>query len=107
MFNFTLPELVVIFVVALIVFGPKKLPELGKALGRAIGELKRSLDGVREQMNEDINATPRQTSDKVGPEGPHASGAPDHGDKPGQLLEHKNIETMDTHDSACKEHHNT
>jgi len=34
MFGLGLPELIVIFVIALVVFGPKKLPELGKALGK-------------------------------------------------------------------------
>ena len=64
MFNFTLPELVVIFVVALLVFGPKKLPELGRALGRAIGELQRSLQGVKEHMNSEIDTKEREEKDK-------------------------------------------
>jgi sec-independent protein translocase protein TatA len=51
-----LPELLVIFVIALMVFGPSKLPELGKSLGEAIRGFKRSLSdaektpaGVTEQ----------------------------------------------------------
>ena len=36
------PELVVIFVIALLVFGPKKLPELGKSLGKGLREFKKS-----------------------------------------------------------------
>jgi sec-independent protein translocase protein TatA len=37
-----LPELVVIFVIALIVFGPRKLPELGRSLGKSINEFKKA-----------------------------------------------------------------
>ncbi len=45
MFNLGLPELLVVFVVMLILFGPQKLPEVGKALGKAISELKAGLEG--------------------------------------------------------------
>ncbi|HLB25017.1 MAG TPA: twin-arginine translocase TatA/TatE family subunit, partial [Nitrospirota bacterium] len=38
MFNLGMPELIIIFIVALLVFGPKRLPELGKSLGRALHE---------------------------------------------------------------------
>lgn len=41
-------ELIVIFIVALLVFGPKKLPELARALGRGIGELKSAIHGVKD-----------------------------------------------------------
>lgn len=40
-------ELIVIFIVALLVFGPKKLPELARTLGRGIGELKAAIHGVK------------------------------------------------------------
>ena len=39
-----MPELIVIFVVALVVFGPSKLPELGKSLGEAIRGFKKSVN---------------------------------------------------------------
>jgi sec-independent protein translocase protein TatA len=41
-----MPELIVIFVVALVVFGPSKLPELGKSLGEAIRSFKKSISEV-------------------------------------------------------------
>ena len=39
-----MPELLIIFVIALIIFGPRKLPELGRSLGRSLGEFKRAID---------------------------------------------------------------
>ena len=60
MFDIGLPELVVIFVVALLVFGPKRLPELAKALGKGMGELKRAFQDVKEQVDtefEEANKT--------------------------------------------------
>ena len=40
-------ELIIIFVIALIVFGPRKLPQLGKSLGRGIAEFKRASNELR------------------------------------------------------------
>ncbi len=51
MFDLGIQELIVIFVVALIVFGPKRLPELGRTLGKGILELKKAMEGVREQIH--------------------------------------------------------
>ncbi len=44
------PDLLVILVIALIVFGPKKLPELAKTLGKAMGELKKTTEEVKESI---------------------------------------------------------
>ena len=52
MFDLGMQELIVIFIVALLVFGPKKLPELSKALGRGVRELRNALQGVKESINE-------------------------------------------------------
>ena len=43
-----IPELVVIFAIVLVVFGPKNLPDLGKTLGKSIKNLKDSLNGVED-----------------------------------------------------------
>lgn len=43
MLNFSMPELGLVLVIALIVFGPGKLPEAGKALGKGISELRRAV----------------------------------------------------------------
>jgi len=49
-----MPELVVIFVIALIIFGPRKLPELGKSLGRSINEFKRASNELKSTLEEEV-----------------------------------------------------
>jgi sec-independent protein translocase protein TatB len=44
------PDLLVILVIALIVFGPKKLPELAKTIGRALGEFKKTTEEMKESI---------------------------------------------------------
>jgi sec-independent protein translocase protein TatB len=44
------PDLLVILVIALIVFGPKKLPELARTIGKAMGELKKTTEEVKESI---------------------------------------------------------
>lgn len=48
------PELIIIFVIALIVFGPKKLPDLGKSLGRSISEFKRASNELKNTLEEEV-----------------------------------------------------
>ena len=45
-----MPELVVIFIVALLVFGPKKLPEIGKSIGKGLAEFKRASDDLKKTI---------------------------------------------------------
>jgi sec-independent protein translocase protein TatA len=49
-----MPELHVIFVIALIVFGPKRLPELGRSLGQTINEFKKGASALRDKVDEEI-----------------------------------------------------
>jgi TatA/E family protein of Tat protein translocase len=49
-----MPELIIIFVIALIIFGPRKLPELGKSLGRSLSEFKRASNELRNTLDEEI-----------------------------------------------------
>jgi TatA/E family protein of Tat protein translocase len=50
------PEMIVIFVVALIVFGPKKLPELGKSLGKGLAEFRRASNELKSTIEEEVRA---------------------------------------------------
>ena len=54
MFGLGLPEILVIFVIALIVFGPKKLPDLGRSIGRAMAELKKASDEFQETVKSEM-----------------------------------------------------
>ncbi len=54
MFGLGIPELLVIFIIALIVFGPKKLPELGKSIGRAMAEFKKAQEEFQESVREEM-----------------------------------------------------
>ena len=49
-----MPELILIFVVALLVFGPKKLPEIGKSLGKGLAEFKRASDDLKKTIEHEI-----------------------------------------------------
>jgi sec-independent protein translocase protein TatA len=51
-----MPELIVIFVIALIVFGPRKLPELGRSLGRGIAEFKKATNELQNTLEQEIEA---------------------------------------------------
>jgi sec-independent protein translocase protein TatA len=56
------PELLIIFTIALIVFGPRKLPELGKSLGKSIAEFKRASNELRNTLDEEIRAEERRNA---------------------------------------------
>jgi TatA/E family protein of Tat protein translocase len=56
-------ELIIIFVIALIIFGPRRLPDLGKSLGRSIAEFKRASNELRNTLEEEIRVDEqRQTT---------------------------------------------
>ncbi len=54
MFDLGMQELIVIFAVVLIVFGPQKLPELARSLGKGVAELKKALQGVKDQIDSEV-----------------------------------------------------
>jgi sec-independent protein translocase protein TatA len=49
-----MPELIIILVIALIIFGPRKLPELGKSLGRSLNEFKRASQDLQNTLEQEI-----------------------------------------------------
>jgi sec-independent protein translocase protein TatA len=72
-----MPELIVIFVIALIIFGPRKLPELGRSLGKSINEFKRASNELKSTLEEEIRVDEQRTAAKApAPETPAAAPAP-------------------------------
>lgn len=61
MFSFSMPELIVILVIALVVFGPGKLPDVGKALGRSLQEFRRATSTGGESAKDVTDVTPVKT----------------------------------------------
>jgi|WetSurMetagenome_2_1015567.scaffolds.fasta_scaffold00135_6 Tat protein translocase TatB subunit len=54
MFDLGMMELVVIFVVALLAFGPKRLPDIAKSIGRGIAEMKNAMEGVKARIDSEM-----------------------------------------------------
>jgi sec-independent protein translocase protein TatA len=50
-----LPELILIFVVALIIFGPRRLPEIGRTIGKALGEFKKATDDFKNTIEREVH----------------------------------------------------
>ncbi|MBS1819911.1 MAG: TatA/E family twin arginine-targeting protein translocase [Acidobacteria bacterium] len=55
-----MPELIIIFVIALIIFGPRKLPELGRSLGKSLAEFKRASNELKSTLEEEIRMEEQQ-----------------------------------------------
>jgi len=63
--NLGMGELIVIFTIALLIFGPRKLPELGKSLGKSIAEFKRASNELRNTLEEEIRLEDQRESAKI------------------------------------------
>jgi sec-independent protein translocase protein TatA len=74
-----MPELLIILTIALIIFGPRKLPELGRSLGRSLQEFKRASNELKSTLDEEIRIEEQRDRQRqrVEPTTPPASSAPD------------------------------
>jgi Tat protein translocase TatB subunit len=97
MFNIGTPELFLILIVALIVVGPRRLPEIGRTVGRVMSEFRKAQDEVRDMVKFDLSdAAPTATETHPGPT-PHPTRVfdePEHG--PGDVP----IDTVELPDRA-------
>ncbi len=59
--NLGFPEIMIILVVALLVFGPKKLPDLGKSLGNGIREFRKGTQGLKDELEGSMKDAPAQS----------------------------------------------
>src|SRR5258708_38206238 len=57
-----MPEMIIILVIALIIFGPRKLPELGKSLGKSLAEFKRASNELKNTLEEEIRLDEQRTA---------------------------------------------
>ncbi len=76
MFGIGMPELLLILAVALIILGPKKLPEIARSLGRGLAEFRRTTDDVKREMQAAADLDARPESDRADTGNPD----PDHPD---------------------------
>ncbi|MDQ0220823.1 twin-arginine translocase TatA/TatE family subunit [Peribacillus cavernae] len=67
--NIGVPGLILILIVALIVFGPSKLPEIGRAVGNSLREFKRATsdltNDITEDIKEDINKAKKDSKENI------------------------------------------
>lgn len=55
MFDIGIQELIVIFIIILVVFGPEKLPEIARVFGKGIGDLQRTLRSAKDELDTEVN----------------------------------------------------
>ena len=70
-------ELIIIFVVALIIFGPRRLPELGKSLGKSIAEFKRASNELRNTLEDEIRVDEQRQTKAADAAAPTPASPPD------------------------------
>ena len=88
-----MPELIIIFVIALIIFGPRKLPELGRSLGKSLAEFKRASNELRNTLEDEIRLEEQRDTTKAPDSGaavptPSASTVPHAADPIAQKVDH-------------------
>jgi sec-independent protein translocase protein TatA len=81
-----MPELIIIFIIALVIFGPRKLPELGRSLGKSLAEFKKASNELRSTLEEEIRIEEQKVTEPA--KTAQASTAPAHSEEPAQKVDH-------------------
>jgi len=68
--NLGMPELMLILVIALLLFGPKRLPEVGKQVGKALGEFRRASNDLKKTIEDEMDKATRQEAPPAEPASP-------------------------------------
>jgi TatA/E family protein of Tat protein translocase len=103
MFGVGIPEILIILVIALLVLGPQKLPEIAKALGRAMGEFKRATSELRETMdldNLDVTEPSSEATEKKQEEDKMAQSREDQNEFLEKVRKYKESKKRDTGEDA-------
>jgi TatA/E family protein of Tat protein translocase len=66
-FNIGPGELLFILIIALIIFGPGKLPEVARGLGKAVGDFRRASQGLTDSLTQELNTSPTRTEERPEP----------------------------------------
>jgi TatA/E family protein of Tat protein translocase len=64
--NLGFQEIILIFIVALIIFGPRKLPEIGKTLGKSLAEFKKATNDLKHSWEEEVRVESEKLKQDVG-----------------------------------------
>ena len=92
------PELLVFFVIALIIFGPRKLPEIGKSLGKSLAEFKKASNELRNTLEEEIRIEEQRSNIEAS-----KTAAP--GSAPTTPASHSTTESHESADEPVVVHH--
>ena len=95
-----MPEMLIILVIALIIFGPRKLPELGRSLGKSLAEFKRASNELKNTLEEEIRLDEQRTAQEA-TKAKEAPSSPAGGEASGETpVAHVHDDQRDHRDSA-------
>lgn len=105
MFGIGMPELIIIMVIALVVIGPKKLPDLAKALGKGLAEFKKASQEIKDSFNldEEIKTIKEDTIDTINDFENSLDSADDDQDKDTEITDEEITSAHDTEDDKTAE----
>jgi Tat protein translocase TatB subunit len=105
MFGIGLPELIIIMVIALVVIGPQKLPDLARALGKGLAEFRKASQEIKDSFNldEEIRTIKKETADTINDFKDSLDKVDDDADQEPEPVEEEVISDGDTADEMVAE----